>query len=153
MMRSVAQTVARNGDLKVTDPGVCSIPEDSSEHEDEVGRSCLPESIPERGFDDSEVIVETGSRSCVTGACVVYHLAGDPDAKCNNQGDPACQEPSQEELNKRAYCSCRCDAPQGDPGELCACKPGFSCVPALLDAPPGIRGSYCVKNGTFNAGG
>ncbi|HKP62869.1 MAG TPA: hypothetical protein VJV78_39310 [Polyangiales bacterium] len=131
-----AQTLARDGRLTETDPGVCSLPEDSAAHAEDVGRACTPTSRPNRGFGESLAYVETGSRDCATGACLIYQLFS--------------ENPTKEDIAQRRYCSCRCDAPGGDPGDLCACKPGFSCVPTLAEGPPGVRGSYCVKTGTVS---
>jgi hypothetical protein len=50
----------------------------------------------------------------------------------------------------RVYCSCRCSAPEGDPGELCECPEEFFCVDDVVPAGvPGVRGGYCVRDGTF----
>jgi hypothetical protein len=158
MTRIGAEVITRDGTLKVTDASVCSLPDDSAMHEADVGRSCSPSSSREGGYGEAETVIETGSTQCATGACVVYRLAGDPKKPCGKKNDDrACLDlkswsdalASEEEIAKRVYCSCRCDAPDGDPGELCTCKSGFSCVPALFHAAPGVRGSYCLKDGTF----
>jgi hypothetical protein len=54
--------------------------------------------------------------------------------------------PNDKEIDRSVYCSCRCDAPEGDPGSLCECGEGFGCFATIEDAPPGIRGSYCVRS-------
>jgi len=108
------------------------------------------------GFDDREAYIESGSSQCETGACLVYRLRGDPSNTCPDSGPtsgPADATTDQctpaSEVKERVYCSCRCDAPAGDPKGFCACPENFSCVPTLDDGPIGIRGSYCVRNGTL----
>jgi hypothetical protein len=151
------QAITRDGELVESDPGLCSLPADSARHAREVGQACTVTTVPDGGFADSTIHVETNSPDCDTGACLVYKLQGDPDCKpagsdklCDDGTRPPTFAPSASETNKRMYCSCRCDAPEGDPGDLCTCDAGYSCVPTLHDGPPGVRGSYCVKNGTFS---
>ena len=43
-----------------------------------VGAPCLPEQVPETGFDDREAYIESSSVQCETRVCIVYHLKGDP---------------------------------------------------------------------------
>ena len=155
---SGAELITRDGTLKETDPDVCSLPDDSAMHEDDVGRSCSLTSSVEGGYTESETVVEAGSTQCATGVCIVYKLAGDATKPCGKKSSStSCQNQrlgaSEDEIAKRVYCSCRCDAPDGDPGELCTCKSGFSCVPTLFSAAAGVRGSYCLKDGTFSAFG
>jgi hypothetical protein len=90
---------------------------------DERARQACMTPQPEDGWPESTVYLEAGSDACGAGACLT--------------------------IEQRSYCSCRCDAPAGDPGSLCDCKEGFSCVPTLFDAPPGLRGSYCVRDDAF----
>jgi hypothetical protein len=147
-----AQTITRDGALVDSKSASCTVPERTKRVKD-IGSECELTTVPEGGFQDSTVYVETNSESCDSGACLVYHLVGDPSCEAGERG--VCSGGrvplDQREVSKRMYCSCRCDAPDGDPGDLCTCDPGFSCVPTLNDGAPGVRGSYCVKNGTFNA--
>lgn len=135
------------------DGDVCRPPSPSSETED-LGKSCTP-IVPEGGFDDRAAYVMTGASECATGACVVYKLRGDPSPDCTPRppvaetGDPGLRCVSGDEVDQRVYCSCRCAGPEGDPGELCDCPDMFSCVQLMTNAPPGVRGGYCVRNAPF----
>jgi hypothetical protein len=113
----------------------------------DIGAACLPDAIPASGFDPRAASVETGSDHCQSEVCLVYMLEGDPRPGCEASENHIC--PTRAEIERSTYCSCRCDAPEGDPGPLCDCTDGFTCVPTIEGAPPGIRGSYCVRNGTF----
>jgi len=118
----------------------------------DVGSACLPDSVPEHGYDDREAYVQTNSEQCGGGACVVFRLRGDPRADCEDvpcaptdpscEGAVTCADP--QEVRNRIYCSCRCDGEDG-----CGCPGDFSCVPLLESGPEEVRGSYCVRNGTF----
>lgn len=131
----------------------CSLPNPDA-GDDGVGESCLP-FAPENGFDDRSSYVMTGAGECASGACLVYRLRGDPSPDCVPRapdapsGDPGLVCVSGVDVEERVYCSCRCSAPEGDPGELCDCPDTFSCVEVMPDGPPGVRGGYCVRNGTF----
>jgi hypothetical protein len=141
------QKVDDHGALSDVEANQCSLPADSAKHAASIGTSCMPDAVPGGGFDEREAYVETGSTQCDTGACLVYHLRGDPSNVCGSRSaSPECVAPAA--VKDRVYCSCRCDAPAGDSGALCACKEGFSCVDVLDYGPAGIRGSYCVRNAT-----
>lgn len=116
-----------------------------------VGDPCFTLLVPEGGFEDSTAYVEGNSPYCNGGACLVYHLAGDPRADCTGRGSLG-NEPMQcadpQDVENRVYCSCRCDAPEGY--DECQCPDGFSCVDVLDNAPREITGSYCVRNGTVS---
>jgi hypothetical protein len=133
-----------------------------------VGAPCLPEQIPATGFDDKEAYIESSSVQCQTRVCMVYKLAGDPRKGCRmttpTAAAPACdpkttancpavqattQCASADEIEKRVYCTCRCKAPANTAFAECACPDDFSCVDVLDQGGPGVRGSYCVKKGTF----
>ena len=47
-----------------------------------IGAPCLPEQVPENGFDDREAYVESSSVQCETRVCVVFKLRGDPREGC-----------------------------------------------------------------------
>ena len=125
-----------------------------------VGDPCLPEQVPEDGFDDSEAYVESSSVQCETRVCIVYHLGGDPREDCPQRAGSACmptdENPCDEEavvcaspqmVEERVYCTCRCDS--GNTGFAeCECPDGFSCVDVLEQGGPGVRGGYCVRNGS-----
>jgi hypothetical protein len=145
---SQVQAADSNGELVDVNATECG--ELANGSMDGVGDACLPAGIPAGGFGDQEAYVESRSDQCETEACLVYKLRGYPNADCDETADAGVHCATEQEVEQRAYCSCRCDAPAGDPGELCECGDGFSCVPVLEDGPPGIRGSYCVRNGTFN---
>jgi hypothetical protein len=112
-----------------------------------VGDPCTPEQIPEGGFNQSEVYVETSSVQCRTRVCLVFGLGGDPT---NTQPDcpkgaESCVD--QDEVDQRVTCSCRCRAPEGSNTPTCDCPSGFRCPedPLLTQGEEGIRGSYCVR--------
>jgi hypothetical protein len=136
-------------------PGTCSAGPGSA-NADVVGDPCLPYAIPENGFDDATVYVEGNQADCGGGACIVFHLDGDPRQSCPSRGgctprggvcsDDVLRCADALELERRVYCSCRCDAPEGF--AECECPNGFSCVETLGNAPAEIAGSYCVRNET-----
>ena len=140
---SCSRTLALEDDeLVAVDSDECAPPEsDASEN----GAACMP-SFASDGFDfdPREAWVEARSNGCNQGACLVFHLHGDPSPDCERSEGKTC--PTAEEVERSVYCSCRCDAPEGDPGSLCDCGDGFSCEEILPDGPPGVRGSYCVRD-------
>lgn len=109
-----------------------------------VGDPCDPENVPPGGFDPAEAYLETSSVQCRTRVCMVYKLAGDP-GDCD-PGSPGCATPS--EVEARVYCTCRCDAPADSNTPTCSCPGGYTCTEVLQLGGSGIRGSYCVKDGT-----
>jgi hypothetical protein len=125
-----------------------------------VGQACTPAVYIERGFDQSEVYVETGGGQCWSGACMVYHVGGvlpphcvplHPLQYCDPTKDTCavqrCADPT--EVQDRVYCTCRCAS--ADPtAATCACPSGFSCRETFTQSGPGFDGSYCVKDGTFD---
>ena len=122
-----------------------------------VGAPCLPEQVPEDGFADTEAYVESSSVQCETRVCIVFKLRGDPRDNCTpamgnpetGEGERICA--STDDVKKRIYCTCRCNS--GDTGFAeCECPDGFTCVDVLEQGGPGVRGGYCVKNGTFSPG-
>ncbi|MDD9946988.1 MAG: hypothetical protein OXU20_38450 [Myxococcales bacterium] len=124
--------------------------------EPDVGAPCLPEQVPENGFDDREAYVESSSVQCETRVCLVYQLGGDPGSECVEKicppDDRTCVEKrcaTEQDVFDRIYCSCRCDAPSDDFAE-CDCPDGFSCQPVLRRGGPGVQGSYCVRTGTIS---
>lgn len=112
-----------------------------------VGDPCLPEQVPDNGFDDSEAYVESSSIQCETRVCLVDHLKGDPRDDCRDQADTViCATP--EEVDKRVYCSCRCDSDNTGFAE-CECPGGFTCAPVLKQGNAGVRGGYCVRDSSL----
>lgn len=108
-----------------------------------VGAPCLPEQIPESGFDKREAYIESSSVQCETRVCMVYKLNGDPTEGCVPSEIKAC--PTPKEVESSVYCTCRCDS--GNTGFAeCECPDGFSCVEVLSKGGPGVRGGYCVRN-------
>jgi hypothetical protein len=136
-----AQTTDTEGEPVDIDVAQCEL---ADSREVDIGAACMPKAVPADGFDPREASVEVGSDQCESEACLVYMLDGDPRPECEAGDGRVC--PTQSEIDRSIYCSCRCDAPEGDPGPLCDCVDGFTCVEAIPDAPPGIRGSYCVRN-------
>ncbi len=122
-----------------------------------VGAPCLPEQIPEDGFDEREAYVESSSVQCETRVCLVFKLKGDPRKecltrapRCPNGPDDTCKEitcATEADVEEAVYCSCRCDS-GGTGFAECECPSGYSCVEVLEQGGPGVRGSYCVKSST-----
>ena len=111
-----------------------------------VGAPCLPEQIPDTGFDPREAYIESSSVQCETRVCMVYQLAGDPTCPPEQSTeDHKCAEVS--DVEQSVYCTCRCDSGSTGFAE-CECPDGFSCVEVLNKGGPGVRGGYCVKNST-----
>ena len=101
-----------------------------------VGDPCDPEDVPENGFQQEEVYLESRSLQCRTRVCIVNHLEGNPN------------DVPESEKNKRVYCTCKCDGQDEDTIRCEECPDGFECCPAFSIGPVGLRGSYCVRNGT-----
>lgn len=129
-----------------------------------VGAPCLPEQVPGDGFDPSEAYIETSSVQCETRVCMVYQLEGAPEgtAGCMPHGqcrtctgaDPKCVAipccAPVEDVEKHVYCTCRCDVDGGKFAE-CSCPTGFTCAQVLEQGNAGVRGKYCVRDGTISA--
>ena len=122
----------------------------------EVGAPCMPEQIPDNGFNKNEAYVETSSVQCQTRVCLVYQLDGDPDDRCQqvicNPDDVTCVPhtcATRDQVEERVYCSCRCKAPSADFAQ-CDCPAGYSCKEILKGGGPGVQGSYCVNARTLN---
>ncbi len=116
---------------------ICDSPEGEARNcgNSDVGKACIPQNIPADGFRETEVYLETNAPGCETRICGVFKYVGDP-----RQDDPRVVE-------DRVYCTCRCAAP--DNSSTCQCPDGFQCVDVLDLGGPGIRGSYCVRNGQW----
>jgi len=105
-----------------------------------IGARCLP---AQRDYSDAQTVIETRSEACGDGVCLVYHLEGDTDPSCDaSASNNRCA--SEEQIDARAYCTCRCNAPAGS-ADLCACPDEFSCVD-VVDLRDDVAGGYCVKN-------
>ena len=127
-----------------------------------VGAPCLPEQVPESGFDDREAYIESSSVQCQTRVCIVYHLAGDPRKDCKpvpaptncKMGDPGCVPGKvcalADATDESVYCTCRCDSGQTGFAE-CECPAGFACQPVLEQGSDGVRGGYCVKKKSISS--
>jgi hypothetical protein len=147
---SSAEALAGSGNRAFCTAKSCSAGAKSASN-DRVGHACLPQAIPESGFDDREAYLGTSDADCGGGVCLVYHLRGDPRPNCvpTPTVTPADMRvcAAAAEVQSRVYCSCRCNAPDGY--AECGCPDGFACVDVLDQGGPEIRGGYCVKNGTF----
>jgi hypothetical protein len=127
-----------------------------------VGDPCLPEMIPEAtvkdktsgvdtkvyGFVNGERYIESASVQCATRVCGVFNLTGDPRESCNAAASQGFVCPTDKEIDDKVYCTCRCKAPDKR-FATCTCPSGFDCIEALTQGDPGVRGSYCIKSGTF----
>lgn len=98
-----------------------------------VGEPCLPEQIPDDGFNSAETYIETSSVQCESRVCIVHQFQGHPD----NVAD-------EEVLKERIHCSCRCAAPSADFDE-CDCPAGYTCKEVLEEGGPGNQGGYCIN--------
>jgi hypothetical protein len=125
----------RAGDDEAAEDLVCAARRGSAA----VGTACLP---PRTSYHDQQIVLQTRAEECGDGVCLVNQLGGSVDPACTKD----C--PLDEEVERRAYCSCRCDAPPGS-DDACTCPGGFTCLPVLPHDEPGIGGGYCVKDGTF----
>ncbi len=74
--------------------------------------------------------------------CEASDPACDPGVKCSDPNDLDGE-------NSRVYCTCRCNSADTGFAE-CECPDGFSCVDVLEQGGPGVRGGYCVRNGTVS---
>jgi hypothetical protein len=83
--------------------------------------------VGEGCFAGFESFVQPNAASCVSRTCMVFHW------------DEAY---APEEATQRAFCTCRCEAPPGEP--TCGCPAGTVCQPVFGVGPVGARGSYCV---------
>jgi hypothetical protein len=111
-----------------------------------VGAPCLPEQVPEDGFDAREAYIESGSLQCETRVCMVYQLAGDPREGCVATATRTCADPAATE--RSVYCTCRCDS-EGASDSDCQCPTGYACSKVLeQQATAGVNGKYCVKEET-----
>lgn len=126
---------------------LCSCALGDSDERLSLGSQCMPEQIPEGGFSSTEAYLETSSVQCVTDVCMVFQLEGDPSQDCAVASTPLCTE--QEEVARRVYCTCRCDAPSSPGAAVCTCPDDFVCHPVLELGGPGVEGSYCVRKGTL----
>lgn len=95
---------------------------------DPVGDPCLPEQVPE-DLASTETYLELSSPQCVTRACIVRGLRGDPRPGCTE----GCADEA--EIAETVYCTCRCDGPAA-----CACPDGFVCEDVEA------HGRYCVRD-------
>ena len=112
------------------------------------GDECLPRTVPEGGFFESEVYIEVDSPDCSSGPCIVNHLQGDP-----TETDPGQQSyVSPAEIELRVYCTCKCAAEAAETIVCPTCPDEFECCPAFTIGPPDLRGSYCVRAGTCGGG-
>lgn len=114
-----------------------------------VGDPCIPEQIPDNGFDKSEAYIESSSVQCQTRVCMVYHLEGAPPESLNCMRRPeTCAKMA--DVNDLVYCTCRCDSGNARFAS-CTCPSGYVCTPVLEQGSEGVRGSYCVLSTTVSA--
>ncbi len=115
-----------------------------------VGEACTPEMIPEGGFQQTEVYLESDTIDCPNPGCVVNHLVGDPTE--TDPGEPDYVSPA--EIERRVYCTCKCAAEASETIDCPACPDGFECCPLFTIGAADLAGSYCVRAGTcVDAGG
>jgi hypothetical protein len=114
-----------------------------------VGDPCLPEQVPDDGFEISEAYIESSSVQCQTRVCMVWKLQGAPAGSAPCVKDPMKCAP-QMDVDKKVYCTCRCDAGNSRFAE-CTCPSGYTCTPVLEQGSEGVRGSYCVLSETVTS--
>jgi hypothetical protein len=115
-----------------------------------VGAPCIPEQVPEGGFDINEAYIESSSVQCETRVCMVWHLKGaPPDSPSCTRDKATCA--LEEDLTNKVYCTCRCQSGNSKFAS-CSCPSGYSCTPVLEQGSEGVRGSYCVRSSTVNEG-
>lgn len=125
-----------------------------------IGDPCVPESVPDDGFQPGEAYLETSSVQCRTRVCMVYQFGStfalDPRETTEEclagGGDPVtCSaKPSQAVIDERVYCTCRCSSTGDSNTPTCDCPGGFTCQDDLLTlGGAGIQGGYCVRNETL----
>jgi hypothetical protein len=146
-----------------------------------VGARCIPileEDEQFTNFAFQEVTLETQSKSCASGTCLVNHFQGRVTCPYGQtasgeapDGSPGCTTPGTCERVTGAvlpqcpgrtaadtvYCSCRCANVNGqtdDGASYCTCPETMSCVQlvsffaAVDGGPDPTSGAYCVKAGT-----
>jgi hypothetical protein len=113
-----------------------------------VGDPCLPEQVPDDGFEISEAYIESSSVQCQTRVCMVWKLQGAPPGSAPCVKDNKCA--TQADVDKKVYCTCRCDAGNSRFAE-CTCPSGYTCTPVLEQGSEGVRGSYCVLSETVTS--
>ncbi|MEZ4328002.1 MAG: hypothetical protein R3B40_22465 [Polyangiales bacterium] len=94
-----------------------------------LGEACQPVNVPGGGFGPGDVYLERPNAACGVDWCMVYMLEGDP----TDTG------------GARMFCTCRCEAPDGE--EVCACAEGFLCESVGGLEPTG----YCVREDLVEA--
>lgn len=114
-----------------------------------IGDPCIPESIPEGGFDPRETYLETSSVQCRTRVCMVYQLDGNPEHVNEDGTCPAGSDDcvSRGAVETQVFCSCRCQVPEGGQANtpLCSCGDGFTCIEDVVTTGgEGVQGGYCV---------
>lgn len=114
-----------------------------------VGDPCLPEQVPDDGFEISEAYIESSSVQCQTRVCMVWKLQGAPQGSTPCLNNPA-KCATEAEVSKKVYCTCRCDAGNSRFAE-CTCPSGYTCTPVLEQGSEGVRGSYCVLSETVTS--
>ena len=122
-----------------------------------VGDSCFAAiaTVPEGGFQRTEVYLDVGTTACPSELCVVNHYRGDL-LLSPLQGDgieehvevcgPECGWSG---IEDRIYCTCKCGVTAGgDPSSIeCSdCPSGYECCP--LFSLGAIAGDYCVREDT-----
>jgi hypothetical protein len=111
-----------------------------------VGAPCIPEQVPEGGFDKSEAYIESSSVQCETRVCMVWHLKGAPPETPSCTKDPTTCA-TKADVDNLVYCTCRCQSGNSKFAS-CSCPSGYSCTPVLEQGSEGVRGSYCVRSST-----
>jgi hypothetical protein len=114
-----------------------------------VGDPCLPEQVPDDGFEISEAYIESSSVQCQTRVCMVWKLQGAPNGSAPCVKDHM-KCAAQADVDKKVYCTCRCDAGNSRFAE-CTCPSGYTCTPVLEQGSEGVRGSYCVLSETVTS--
>ena len=136
----------------------------------DIGAPCVPAIEDEPsfgGFNEREVAIETKSRSCSSGVCLVNHFRGRVSCPYGEATKGGCRTPrgiavdagsfsaveaqcADRRPEVAVHCSCRCANALGrtdDGASYCACGAGFVCESLIAPVPgeDALAGSYCVR--------
>ncbi|AKF11645.1 hypothetical protein [Sandaracinus amylolyticus] len=104
----------------------CGATPTTPREETTTGDACTQRDVPDDGVHPREVLLETLHDECVDAPGVT--------AGCIDDGRD----------DAPAFCTCRCDAPDGSDVPTCACPSGTVCEPELFVGGE-LAGGYCVR--------
>ncbi|MBK8172633.1 MAG: hypothetical protein IPK60_20160 [Sandaracinaceae bacterium] len=101
----------------------------------------MPSIVPEGGYADALVYLESSNAQCQSALCLVDHVQGDTHSVCEGRSTDPVDCVPQETIDERVYCTCQC-AGSASVAALCDCPSGFEC-----EALPGSSASICYRTG------